>query len=147
MVRAAIDVGSHSVKLTIADRTASGWRSVLEKVTVTGLGRSCPEVYGLDPVGRTTGHHCITARHHKTFDHLFIGGVPEPVPHFLVERFIRADAPRHGAVAQTVKRLFMIINLADGLQHQPLAEFIIFNTDPVIIRREIISLPAFPDTG
>lgn len=52
-MHAAIDVGSHSIKLCLARRDAQGqWRRVLDQVEVTGLGLGDPSRQGLDPTGR-----------------------------------------------------------------------------------------------
>lgn len=53
-LHAAIDVGSHSVKLTLARRDDAGrWQPVLENVRVTGLGAGDPARDGLAPEGCT----------------------------------------------------------------------------------------------
>jgi exopolyphosphatase/guanosine-5'-triphosphate,3'-diphosphate pyrophosphatase len=53
-LHAAIDVGSHSVKLTIARRDDAGrWLPVVESVRVTGLGAGDPARDGLAPDGCT----------------------------------------------------------------------------------------------
>jgi exopolyphosphatase/guanosine-5'-triphosphate,3'-diphosphate pyrophosphatase len=49
---AAIDVGSHSVKLTVAERDGRNWRTRCERVEITGLGRGEPRRDGLDPAAR-----------------------------------------------------------------------------------------------
>ena len=51
---AAVDVGSHSVKLTLARHDpVSGWQIELEQVVVTGLGRKDPSQDGLLPESAT----------------------------------------------------------------------------------------------
>lgn len=52
MIRAAIDVGSNSVLLSVAERSADGrWRSILETSEVTGLGRGVEATGHLTPEG------------------------------------------------------------------------------------------------
>ncbi len=50
---AAIDVGSHSVKLRVAARDpVRRWRTVADAVQITGLGRGEPRRDGLDPTAQ-----------------------------------------------------------------------------------------------
>ncbi len=58
---AAIDLGSHSAKLTIARRSPRGWKPDVEQVEITGLGRGEPGRVGLDPGARQRALEILTA--------------------------------------------------------------------------------------